>query len=122
MKSRHSPHSIDLKVTTSLFILNKEGQCEDKSQTEMNRNKVKEFSTKLSSMFFEKNTISHQTPTMLATTWTSPGIDIAQVITASLRAVCAIIQSLFSAPYRRFIKNLVNQNAFRNPNTDDEDF
>ena len=35
---------------------------------------------------------------MLATTWAIPGIDIAQVITTFLRAVRAIIKSLFSAP------------------------
>ena len=59
---------------------------------------------------------------MLATTLSSHGIDRSQLMTALLRALGNIIQSLFSAPFKRVIKNSVTEKASRDADTTDDNF
>ena len=83
----------------------------------------KDLTTRLSPSSFRpvslrNDTINGQTPTMFATTSTSPGIDKSWVMMALRKAGRAAIQSLVSAPFRRFTRNSVSENGSRLPKTD----
>ena len=84
----------------------------------------KDLTTRLSPSSFRpvslrNDTINGQTPTMFATTSTSPGIDKSWVMMALRKAGRAAIQSLVSAPFRRFTRNSVREKRSRLPKTDE---
>ena len=84
----------------------------------------KDLTTRLSPSSFRpvslrNDTINGQTPTMFATTLTSPGIDKSWVMMALRKAGRVAIQFLVSAPFRRFTRNSVSENGSRLPKTDE---
>ena len=83
---------------------------------------VEDFTTRLypSSLrpvLFKCNTTSGHTPIMFATTSTRPGMERSFLMMALRNAGRDTIQSLVSAPFRRFTTNSVMENVSRLPNT-----
>ena len=71
--------------------------------------------------FLRYNTMSGQTPTMLATS-TSDGICSSFVMITRRKLECEMIQSWCSAPLRRLMMNSLIEKGSKQPNTDDATF
>ena len=76
------------------------------------------FPSSLRPVSFKYDTTSGHTPAMFATTSTRPGMERSFVKMALRNAGRDVIQSLVSAPFRRFTTNSVVENGSRLPNTD----